>query len=89
MASGVGASACTAAMAALESVGSEPPGTERLLDQRRSAAEAEAIFAGLSAGGEVQMPLSRTAWAELNGTLRDRFGVLWMVSYTGGVDFQG
>lgn len=50
-------------------------------------AEAERLFAGLSAGGETQMPLQQTEWAELHGSCTDRFGVQWMVDYTGGVKF--
>jgi uncharacterized glyoxalase superfamily protein PhnB len=34
------------------------------------------------------MPLQRTEWAELYGTLTDRFGVQWMVSYQGEVQFR-
>lgn len=52
-----------------------------------SAAEAERIFNGLSAAGTVEMALTRTEWAETFGTCRDRFGVQWMVSYTGSVLF--
>jgi PhnB protein len=48
-----------------------------------SAAEAERLFNGLSAGGAVEMPLATTEWAEKYGTLADRFGIQWMVSYTG------
>lgn len=54
-----------------------------------SAADAERIFAGLSEGGTVEMPLMPTAWAEKYGTCRDRYGVQWMVSYTGSVEFPG
>jgi len=51
------------------------------------AAEARRLFEALSAGGTVTMPLERTAWAELFGSWVDRFGVHWMVDYTGGVQF--
>ncbi len=54
-----------------------------------SAADAERIFAGLSDGGTVEMPLMPVAWAEKYGTCRDRYGVQWMVSYTGSVEFPG
>jgi PhnB protein len=54
-----------------------------------SAAEARRVFDGLAEGGQVQMALSRTAWAELYGSLRDRFGVQWMVSHTGSVTHPG
>jgi PhnB protein len=51
------------------------------------ADEAERVFDGLSAGGAVEMALTRTEWAEKYGTCRDRFGVQWMISYTGSVVF--
>jgi PhnB protein len=52
-----------------------------------SADEAQRLFEGLSAGGKVAMPLQQTAWAEKFGTCEDRFGVHWMVSYAGNVQF--
>lgn len=43
-------------------------------------AEAERVFAALSAGGQVTMPLARTFWSPGFGMLTDRFGVPWMVN---------
>lgn len=51
--------------------------------------EADRVFNALSAGGRVEMPLQRTAWAEKHGQCTDRFGVQWMVTYAGSVRFQG
>ncbi len=42
-------------------------------------AEAERLFAALSEGGEVQMPLTSTFFASRFGMVADRFGVSWMV----------
>lgn len=53
-----------------------------------SADEAEELFNKLSDSGEVQMPLMETEWAEKYGALTDKFGVHWMVNYTGDVDFS-
>jgi PhnB protein len=44
-----------------------------------SSEEAERIFAALSAGGEVSMPLAETFFAHRFGMLRDKFGVLWEI----------
>jgi PhnB protein len=52
-----------------------------------SGAEAERLFGALSAGGKVEMALQPTPWAEKHGTCADRFGVQWMVTYTGKVQF--
>jgi len=48
-----------------------------------SREEAEAVFAVLAQGGVVGMPLQATEWAELHGNCTDRFGVQWMVDYSG------
>ncbi len=50
---------------------------------------ADRLFRALSEGGKVGMPLDRTEWAEKFGDCVDRFGVRWMVSYTGSVVFPG
>lgn len=42
--------------------------------------EAERIFAGLSEGGKIGMPLEPTFWAERFGMCTDRFGTPWMVN---------
>jgi PhnB protein len=52
-----------------------------------SEKEAEKLFGALSAGGDAVMPLARTEWAERYGMCVDRFGVQWMVNYTGNVQF--
>lgn len=45
--------------------------------------EAERVFRDLSDGGQATMPLEKTFWAERYGMLTDRFGVAWMVNYSG------
>lgn len=55
--------------------------------QADDAEEARRVFAALAEGGTVTMPLERTAWAELFGACFDRFGIGWMVDYTGEVTF--
>ena len=44
-----------------------------------SDAEAERIFAALSDGGQVRMPLTKTFFSSRFGMLADRFGVGWMM----------
>lgn len=43
-------------------------------------AEAQRAFAGLAAGGQVQLPLGKTFWSPCFGMVTDRFGVGWMVT---------
>lgn len=57
--------------------------------EAESGPEADRLFNALSAGGEVEMPLGRTEWAERFGSCIDRYGVRWMVDYTGSVQFAG
>lgn len=47
--------------------------------------EADKLFNGLSAGGQVTMPLEKTFWSPYFGMLKDQFGVQWMVSQDSGV----
>jgi PhnB protein len=42
-------------------------------------AKAEKLFAALSDGGKVQMPLTKTFFSPKFGMVADRFGVMWMV----------
>jgi PhnB protein len=46
-----------------------------------SKEEADRLFNGLSADGKVEMPLQDMFWGDYFGSLADRFGVQWMVSY--------
>lgn len=43
--------------------------------------EARRLFDGLSAGGKVEMALAKTSWADLYGSLIDKYGVRWMLNY--------
>jgi PhnB protein len=43
-------------------------------------AEAERIFAGLSEGGSVMMPLAETFFSQRFGMLTDKYGIPWMVN---------
>ncbi|MEO7800673.1 MAG: VOC family protein [Ginsengibacter sp.] len=43
--------------------------------------EANKIFNGLSAGGQVKMAMEKTFWGAYFGMLTDKFGINWMVNY--------
>jgi PhnB protein len=47
----------------------------------QSKREADQIFSGLSAGGEVEMPISDSPWGSYFGMFRDKYGIEWMVEY--------
>lgn len=55
--------------------------------ESETAEEADRVFNALAAGGKIEMPLQKTEWAEKYGICADRFGVQWMMSYTGSVQF--
>jgi len=46
-----------------------------------SKAEADRIFTALAAGGVIEMPIADQPWGDYWGSLKDRYGVLWMVDY--------
>jgi PhnB protein len=43
---------------------------------------AERVYAGLSEGGDVKMPLQETFWAQRYAHFIDRFGTPWMINVT-------
>ena len=45
-------------------------------------AEADALFAALSDGGNVEMSLQEMFWGDYFGSLVDKFGVNWMINCT-------
>lgn len=47
-----------------------------------SKAEADRLFGSLSGGGSIEMPLADQPWGDYYGSLTDKFGVNWMVSYS-------
>jgi PhnB protein len=51
------------------------------------ADEATRLFEALSEGGSVDMPPAATEWAQVFGGCTDRFGIQWMISFTGDVVF--
>jgi PhnB protein len=50
--------------------------------QPDSKKEASRIFAALSAGGEIEMPIADQPWGDYYGSFKDKFGVMWMVNYS-------
>ena len=46
-----------------------------------SAGEGDRIFNGLSAGGDIYMPMGKTFWGAYFGMFKDKFGVSWMVNF--------
>lgn len=53
-----------------------------------SREEAERIFAGLSVGGEVEMPMDQSPWGTYFAMFRDKFGIEWTVEFDSSGDGQ-
>jgi PhnB protein len=51
--------------------------------------EADRLFNGLSAGGEVEMPMADSPWGSYFGMFRDKYGIEWMVDYDARSDGKG
>lgn len=68
---------------ALESMGQHVSmGTNfHLSISTESEEEAKKLFAALSAGGKVTIPLDKMFWGAYFGMCTDQFSVQWMVSY--------
>ena len=49
-----------------------------------SKEEADALFAKLSDGGQVTMPMQDQFWGAYFGSCTDKFGVNWMINYMTG-----
>lgn len=49
--------------------------------QAESREQCDELFAKLSEGGSVLMPLQETFWGAYYGIWTDRFGINWMVNY--------
>jgi PhnB protein len=44
--------------------------------------EADRLFLGLSAGGEVEGPIGENPWGSYAGMFRDKFGIEWIIEYS-------
>ena len=46
-----------------------------------SKEEADQLFNGLSAGGQIEMPIADSPWGSYFGMFRDKYGIEWMVDF--------
>ena len=47
----------------------------------QSKEEADQLFNGLSAGGEIEMPMEDSPWGSYFGMFRDKYGIEWMINF--------
>jgi len=60
---------------------SEMETRSKMFVSTESREEADAIFNGLSEGGETEMPIDNSPWGTYFGMFRDKFGIEWMVEF--------
>jgi PhnB protein len=46
-----------------------------------SKEEADRLFNGLSAGGQIEVPIADSPWGSYFGMFRDKYGIEWMVDF--------
>jgi PhnB protein len=46
-----------------------------------SKEEADKLFNGLSAGGQIEVPIGDSPWDSYFGMFRDKYGIEWMVDF--------
>ena len=60
---------------------SENENRSKISISAESREEADRLFAGLSAGGSIEMPMDDSPWGSYFGGFRDKFGIEWMIDF--------
>lgn len=53
----------------------------KILVSAESKEEADRLFSGLSAGGEVEGPVGDSPWGSYAGMFRDKYGIEWIIEF--------
>jgi PhnB protein len=66
-----------------ESMGktNENENRSKIVISAESKEEADKLFNGLSAGGQIEMPIADSPWGSYFGSFRDKYGIEWMVDF--------
>ena len=54
----------------------------KILVSTESKEEADRLFTGLSAGGEVEGSMGDSSWGSYAGMFRDKYGIEWIVQFS-------
>ena len=54
----------------------------KILVRTESKEEADKLFNGLSAGGEVEGPMGDSPWDSYAGMFRDKYGIEWIIEFS-------
>lgn len=67
-----------------ESLGrtNENENRSKIVITAESKEEADKLFNRLSAGGQIEMPISDSPWGSYFGMFRDKYGIEWMVDFS-------
>jgi PhnB protein len=60
----------------------EQENRSKILVRTESKAEADRLFTGLSAGGEVEGPMGDSPWGSYAGMFRDKYGIEWIIEFS-------
>jgi PhnB protein len=60
----------------------------KIVISAESKEEADRLFNGLSAGGQIEMPISDSPWGSYFGMFRDKYGIEWMVDFDSNYEGQ-
>lgn len=66
-----------------ESMGrvNENENRSKIFVRAESREEADKLFNGLSAGGNIEAPIGDSPWGSYFGMFRDKYGIEWMVDF--------
>lgn len=59
----------------------EKENRSKILVSTESREEADRLFTGLSAGGEVEGPMGDSPWGSYAGMFRDKYGIEWIIEF--------
>ncbi len=60
----------------------EKENRSKILVRVESKEEADRLFLGLSAGGDVEGPMGDSPWGSYAGMFRDKYGIEWIIEYS-------
>ncbi len=60
---------------------SEDENRSKISISAESKEEADKLFNGLSAGGQIEVPIADSGWGSYFGMFRDKYGIEWMVNF--------
>jgi len=59
----------------------ESENRSKIMVSAESREEADQIFNGLSAGGDIEGPIGNSPWGTYGGMFRDKYGIEWIVEF--------